>query len=316
MRGNAVLNLPASIHQKLLNIAKRTNRPFTEVLRYYTLERYLYRLARSPFADKFVLKGALMFAVWKAPRSRSTKDIDLLGRMENDVDTLVRIAKTICRQAVEPDGVQFDETSVVGERIIEEAEYSGVRIKISGTLGTSRLGLQTDIAFGDDVYPAPTTITFPTLIGSPAPRLRGYSRESVIAEKYHIMFDRGMLNSRLKDYYDVWLLIRQYDFDGKTIAQAIQHTFKKRGASLAERSSEDLDKGAHAGPIDILRNFSEDASKASQWRVYLRNNRLDDAPGELKEAVKAITEYLGPITMALAGGRTFNRTWKAPGPWK
>jgi len=302
--------------QKLLNKAKHTNRPFNEILRYYTLERFLYRLAQSPYAEKFILKGALMFTAWKAPISRPTMDIDLLGRVDNDVANLVRIAKEICRQPVDPDGILFDENSVVGNQIIEEAEYSGVRIKINGSMERTRLPLQLDIGFDDLIHPAPSAIAFPTLIDSPAPHLKGYTRESVVAEKYQIMVSRGRLNSRLKDYYDLWLLTRQYDFKGKVLAEAIHKTFAHRGTPLAPAFSKDFSDEFQVGPIVILERFVEDEAKAAQWKVFLRTNRLEDVPANLREIGKVIIGFLEPATIALAANQSFQKAWKAPGPWK
>lgn len=316
MTSRPIKNLPASVLQKLLNNAKQTKRPYTEILRYYAMERYLYRLAKSPYADKFILKGALMFTAWRAATSRPTKDIDVLGRMDNDVANLVRIAKEICRQQIEPDGVVFVENSITGNQIIEEAKYAGARIKISGTLGTARLSLQLDVGFGDIVHPAPRTITYPTLIGSPAPQLKGYSKESVIAEKYEIVVSKGRLNSRLKDYYDLWLLTQQFDFKGKVLAEAIHKTFAHRGTSLAAEFDKAFSDDFRVGPMVILERFAEEEGKDAQWKAFLRTNRLEGVPGELKGTVKVITAFLKPVTTAIVIKKPFDKKWKAPGPWK
>lgn len=311
-----IKNLSASVRQKLFNHAKQTNRSFNEVLKYYSLERYLYRLAQSPYANKFILKGALMLAAWKSPITRPTKDIDLLGQLENDVANLIQVARKICRQSVEPDGVLFDEDSVEGHRIAEEAEYAGVRIRLAGTLGTAKLTLQLDVGFGDVVHPGPGMITFPTLIDLPAPRLKGYSRESVIAEKYHTMIHRHMLNSRLKDYYDVWMLARQFDYQGSLLAEAIYKTFAHRDTPLGRGFSQGFSDAFNKGPIKLLEGFGKAKDKAAQWRIFLRNNRLEHAPKELKEAVKTIINFLEPVTLALVSNQPFKKAWKAPGPWR
>ncbi len=316
MTKKPIKDIAASVRQRLLNNAKQTNRPFTEILKYYTIERYLYRLTKSTYVDKFILKGALLFTVWNAPVSRPTKDLDLLGRMDNDVKNIVLIAKAICRQPVEPDGVRFDVATVAGESIVEEAEYPGVRIKFGGNLGTARLAMQMDVGFGDVVYPAPKMITFPTLIDSPAPHIQGYSRESVIAEKFHIMVNRGMLNSRMKDFYDIWLLSRQFDFKGRFLAEAISKTFTHRGTSILPEFSKDFSSDFNVGALEILKRFAEDKAKAAQWRGFLRKNRLDIAPDNLEEVAKAIKGFMKPVSLALAAKKPFNKFWKAPGPWK
>jgi predicted nucleotidyltransferase component of viral defense system len=316
MTNKPVTNIAASIRQKLLNNAKQTNRPFTEVLRYYTIERYLYRLTKSPNAGKFILKGAMLFTVWKAPMFRGTKDLDLLGQMDNSVEQIIKVAKQICRQPVETDGIEFDPDSVMGEKIIEEADYSGVRIKIKGMLGTTRLTMQMDIGFGDVIYPKPSAVIYPTILDSPAPKLQGYSRESFIAEKFHIMINRGMLNSRLKDYYDVWALVQQYDFNGKILAEAISRTFENRGTSLNASFSKDFSNDFEVGPLVILDRFVGDSTKESQWQGFLKNNRIQNAPSDLKIVGKLLTKFFEPVTYALTNKKSFNRTWKAPGPWK
>jgi len=146
-------NMAASVRQRLLNRARETGRPFSELLQYFAMERFLYRVSKSPHAGAFVLKGALMLAVWDAPAARPTMDIDMLGRLDNSVDSVVGAIQEICRQEVEPDGLLFQSSSVKGEHITEEAEYEGVRIKFHGNLGTARVRIQVDVGFGDVVIP-------------------------------------------------------------------------------------------------------------------------------------------------------------------
>ena len=176
-------NIPASVRQRLLDKAKETGRPFNEVLQYFAMERFLYRLSRSPYADNFVLKGALMLTVWEVPLTRPTMDIDLLGRINNSIETIGEVTKEICQQEVEPDGLAFDIASIEAERIAEDADYEGIRVRFRGSLGTARIVMQLDIGFGDIVIPSPEPTNYPTLLDLPAPYLRGYSRESTIAEK-------------------------------------------------------------------------------------------------------------------------------------
>lgn len=175
-------NLAASIRQRLLNKGRGTRRPFNEILQYFAMERFLYRLAMSPHVDKFILKGALMLTAWQAPMSRPTMDIDLQGFAPNSINTLVEVIKAVCMQVVEPDGLTFEPESVEGERIVEDADYEGVRVRFRGNLGTARITMQIDIGFGDVVVPQPLMVEYPTILPLPAPRLRGYSQESAIAE--------------------------------------------------------------------------------------------------------------------------------------
>jgi len=203
MKKRTPKTVAASSRQRLLNIARKTGRPFNELLHYFAMERFLYRLSKSPYEDKFVLKGALMLTVWEAPITRPTMDIDVLGRTSNSINAIVAQIQDICRQDVEPDGVIFDAGSVLGERIVEDADYEGIRIRLRGNLGTAQLVIQLDIGFGDMVVPAVDIITYPTILEFPAPHLHGYSKESTIAEKFEAMVKLDILNSRMKDFFDI-----------------------------------------------------------------------------------------------------------------
>jgi len=298
-----VTNVAASVRQCLLNEARATGRPFNELLQYFAMERFLYRLSKSPHGEKFVLKGALMLAMWEVSLTRPTKDIDLLGHAANDIDRIVAAVKDICGQEVEPDGLDFDQDTVRGERIAEEAEYEGVRVRFHGKLGTATVTMQLDVGFGDVVVPAPVTTDYPTILDLPAPRIRGYTRESLIAEKFHTMVRRGLVNSRMRDFFDVWILSRQFDFDGEVLAAAVRETFARRNLEVALR------------PAALTAEFAADTAKAMQWRGFLRKSRLEGVPVELAEAVMAITAFLGPVAEVLHEGGEFEGRWLAPGPW-
>ncbi len=303
MKRGKIGNVAASVRQRLLNKAHASGRPFNEILLYFAMERFLYRLSRSPHEEKFVLKGALMLAMWEVARTRPTRDIDLLGNVANDIQPIVAVVREICCQKVEPDGLEFDVDSVRGERIAEETEYEGVRVRFRGRLGTARVSMQIDVGFGDVVVPGPVAMEYPTILDLPAPRIRGYTRESVIAEKFHTMVRKGLLNSRLRDFFDVWALSRQFDFDGGALAAAVRGTFARRDLEITPR------------PVALTEEFAADTAKATQWRGFLRKSRLDGAPGELAEVVEAIAAFLGPVAEALHGGRELVGRWKAPGPW-
>ncbi|HUT03245.1 MAG TPA: nucleotidyl transferase AbiEii/AbiGii toxin family protein [bacterium] len=298
-----VVDVAASVRQRLLNKSRRSGRPFNEWLQYFAMERFLYRLSKSSYASSFIIKGATMFAVWGAPISRPTRDIDLLGRTRNEVDDLVNVIKDICVQEVEPDGLLFDADSVEGQRIIETAAYEGVRVRFRGTLGAARIFMQVDVAFGDVVVPEPVTVDYPTILGMPAPRLDGYTRESAIAEKFEAMVRLGIVNSRMKDFFDIWLLSTQFDFDGETLAEAIKQTFAHRETDIASQ------------PVALTEAFTKDSSKQAQWSAFLRRTRIVDAPNELANVIELVSLFLLPVSNALASGDTFDRTWSAPGPW-
>lgn len=296
-------NLAASVHQRLLNTARETGRPFQELLQYYAMERFLYRLAQSPYAESFVLKGALMLTVWRVLVARPSRDIDLLGRSTNQLDPLVALIQEVCVREVEPDGLRFEASSVRGERITEAAVYAGIRVRFQGYLGTARIPMQLDIGFGDVVVPAATVITYPTILEFPAPILRGYSRESLIAEKFETMVKLGMLNSRMKDFFDLWVLSRQFEFDGQVLATAIQRTFTTRGTAIPTQ------------PVIFTQAFAEDRVKAEQWRGFLQTMRLETVPEVWREMLEAIGRFVSPIVTAVAAGQPFKGIWHPPGPW-
>jgi hypothetical protein len=299
-----VKDVAASVRQRLQNVAKKSNRPFQEVLEYYAMERLLYRLARSSHANRFVLKGALMFRAWHAPASRPTRDIDLLGRMASTVEAVVPVFQEVCQQTVEADGLVFHVETVTGQRIKEDADYTGVRVTFLATLQSSRIAMQIDVGFGDVLTPAAVVTDYPTILDLPAPRLNGYSRETVIAEKFEAMVKLGLVNSRMKDFYDVWLLAQDFDFDGPMLSTAISRTFNHRQTPMIP------------APLALTPTFAADPGKQTQWLAFLRRTKLVDAPAELQHVVAVLGRFLLPIAQALVEDRAFEQTWTARGPWK
>ncbi len=297
-------NLPASVHQRLLDKAKASSRPFNELLQRFAIERFIYRLSRSRHADRFVLKGALMIAVWTGAGSRPTMDIDLEGKIANDPDAIAAVIKTACTTAVENDGMVFAPASVKATRIMEEAGYSGVRVRLRGNLGNAKIALQIDIGFGDIVVPEPKMIAYPVLLDFPAPELKGYSKESTIAEKFHAMEQLGILNSRMKDFYDIWFLSHTFNFQGDVLSRAIAKTFANRGTPLP------------AAPVVFDPVFSKDRLKIIQWRAFLEKSKLDAAPATFAEIIDGLRSFLQPIATALHKQRRFQAAWKTPGPWR
>ncbi len=296
-------NLEASIHQRLLNQARESGRPFNELLQYFAIERFLYRLSQSPHQKKFVLKGALMFTVWQAYPARPTMDIDLLGRTENQVETIVSIVRDICRQKVEPDGLNYDPESVEGKRIAETAEYQGVRVSFRGSLGNAKVFMQLDVGFGDVIFPRAASVKYPTLLDLPGPRLRGYTRESLIGEKFQAMVKLGSLNSRMKDFFDIWFLSRHFDFDGPKLSMAFSKTFKRRKTEVPSSLN------------DLFEPLMQDSEKATQWQAFVHRNRLQEVPETLGDVLSLMVEFLDPVARSLKNGVQFDAAWQAPGPW-
>jgi len=296
-------NVAASVRQRLLNYARAGGRPFNEVLQYFCLERFLYRMGRSPYRDRLVLKGALMFAVWRSPVTRSTRDIDLLGHMDNTVEQVVSAIRAICEEPAPEDGLRYDVGSIVGESIIETADYAGVRVRFTAYLGRARIPMQIDVGFGDPLVPGPSLVSLPAILDLPRPEVQGYSRESAIAEKFQVMVYLGEINSRMKDFYDIWLLATEFPFDGLLLAQAIRETFDWRQTTLP------------TDPVAFSDAFARDPAKEVQWRAFVDRHRLRGAPDTLHETTQTLAAFLLPIVRALSDGQPFDRSWSPGGPW-
>ena len=299
-----VKNIAASVRQRLLNKARESGILFGELLQRFAMERFIYRLSQSPHADKFILKGALMFSAWGGAMSRATRDIDLLGKIDNRLETIITVMKDACRLDVVADGMSFNAETVTASRITEDAEYEGVRVRLEGSLETARARLQIDIGFGDVIVPGPRKVEYPCLLDFPAPVLNGYTMESTIAEKFQAMVKHGVLNSRMKDFYDIWMLARTFDFQGEVLAEAIQETFRRRDTPIP------------AAPTVFSPEFTEGRDKKKQWEGFIAKAKLADAPATFDDVVGAIKAFLQPLTASLANKRTFHRRWKAPGPWR
>lgn len=207
-------DLGASVRQRLLNQARAQARPFQELLQYFAMERFLYRLSQSRHAQSFILKGALLLTAWQSPLSRATRDIDLLGRTSNELAHIRALFAQLCELESEADGIEFDAKSVKVARIKEDADYEGVRVHFRAVLARARIPMQIDIGFGDVVNPGVIEIVYPTLLEFSPPVLRAYPRETVVAEKLEALTALEMLNTRMKDFFDLWALSRMYGFDG------------------------------------------------------------------------------------------------------
>ena len=298
-----VKNLPASVRQLLLNNAHANNRPFNEILQYYVIERFLYRISQSSYSDQFILKGALMFLAWGVSIYRPTRDIDFLGFTSNDLDTVNRIIQEVCVQKVEPDGLTFDRSTVQSERISEGTNYEGVRVNLTGFLGKAKIPLQVDIGFADVVSPAPISLKYPTILHMPAPQLRGYPPESVIAEKLQALVFLGSVNSRMKDFYDLWVLAEQFEFDGRTLQQAIVNTFRRRNTALPGET-----------PTGLSDAFA--AENQAQWQAFVQRMRLDTVTEAFSDILQVLNSLFVPPLRASAYGELFEGKWKPEGPWK
>jgi hypothetical protein len=260
-------NVAASIRARLLNIAKTQGADFNQVLVRFALERMLYRLSQSQHADRFLLKGALLFTLWYDMPHRATRDADLLGFGASDLDSVVQTFREIARIAVD-DGIVFDPASVAAEEIRKDAGYIGARITIVGELARARCKTQIDIGFGDVVTPGPVEAIYPVLIADlPPPRLRTYPVYTVVAEKVHAIVLLGMTNSRMKDYLDLSVLLERETLDIALLAQAIKATFERRGMPVPTTL-----------PVGLTAEFAQDVSRQLLWQAFLKKNELAHEP--------------------------------------
>jgi len=298
-------SVAASVKQRLLDLSRARGLDFNLVLTRYGVERILYRLSSSAHRDEFVLKGAMLFHLWSDASHRPTRDVDLLGEGSPDTSRVSGVFREICITSVEDDGIDFDPDTIRVERIRDESEYHGVRVRIEGWLGEARVPVQVDVGFGDAVFPAPETVEFPVLLDQPSPKLRAYRRETVVAEKLQAMVDLGIANSRMKDFYDLRYLASRFSFDGSMLLAAIQSTFMRRG----EASPVGI-------PIALTSAFASDDSKQEQWVAFMQRSKLGEKGLTLKEVVEFLAEFLQPPLAALKSGGSFDLTWPPGGPWQ
>ena len=277
-------NLAASIRARLKQRADATKQDFNLILTHYGLERLLYRLSISQHAGNYLLKGALLFSLWYDQPHRPTRDADLLGFGPDDIDTAVAAFREICALEVE-DGIAFDPTTVKGSVIRKDAGYGGVRIDLLGKLDSARITLQVDIGFGDAVTPAPESVSYPVLLdGLPAPRLRSYPKYTVVAEKLHAVCLLGMANTRMKDYFDLWVLLSEGSLELSALRRAVEATFARRQLTMPAEV-----------PSGLSDSFAQDAAKRAQRAAFLKRNRL--AALDLIEVVNLLRDEFQKLQM-------------------
>lgn len=304
MTGNPLRNLPASVRQRLLNLARQRGEDFNFLLTLYGLERLLYRLGQSPHRTEFILKGAMLLRAWSVSAHRPTRDMDLLGRGTHSLARLEGVFADVWELPVEDDGLELEPGSIRSEELRETQEYGGVRVTMTARLGNARIPIQVDIGFGDAVTPAPAEVTYPTLLDGPAPVLLAYPPETVVAEKLQALVTLGFTNTRMKDFYDLWILSRGFPFSGETLSRAIAATFSRRGTAIPEED-----------PEGLTPRFYEDPGKQRQWDAFLgRTGLAAQAPG-FPAMADLLRAFLLPPLHALRTGEPFTRPWAAGGPW-
>ena len=279
--------MAASVRSRLLNISRQSGKPFDQLLFQYGQERFLFRLSLTPYKDKLVLKGGLLLVGLGFPQSRPTRDIDLLGLMNNDLETVSGIIKKIGNKSID-DGLMFNLDGLNYEILSQDSDYPGLRFRFTGYLGQAQIPMQIDIGFGDQVIPEIKEIEFPTLLGMEPPRISAYSIESVVAEKFEAALDLADLNSRMKDFYDIWALSNSYEFDGNVLREAITATCSRR-QTIIETQAEIFSAG-----------FANRLDKQTQWGAFIRKGIFEQAPETFILLMEALTFW----------GRTMVNGWQ------
>lgn len=293
-------NLAASIHARLAQLRAKTGEDYNVLLVRFTLERLLYRLSRSRHRDQFILKGAMLFAVWDSALHRATRDLDLLVFGQPTPERLTEVFRELCGIEVEADGVVYDPRSVACEDIRTQDEYAGIRVKLRARIGNAVVPVQVDVGFGDALPVAPEEITFPVLLDMTAPKLRAYARETVVAEKLEAIVKLGMLNSRFKDYFDLHYLAQRFPFDGELLAKSIAATFERRGTAFP------------AGlPAGLTPMFSSDPAKIRGWQAFWLKTGLKGECPPLPSVSLLLVKFLESPLEAAAKNEPLAATWKS-----
>jgi predicted nucleotidyltransferase component of viral defense system len=296
-------NIAESVRARLLNLSKQRGDEFQLTLANYVIERFLYRLGRSPLRDRFVLKGAVLFRVWMGQSHRPTKDLDLLGNGSSELSEVAQAIREVCLVDAD-DGLVFDLDAIQAERIREDAEYEGVRIRIRAELAAAQIPLQIDVGFGDAVTPEPSLTAVPSMLGMDPPQVLAYPRETVVAEKLHAMVILDISNTRMKDFYDLWFLSQSWPFQMIALSNAIRATFECRKTLLPVTA-----------PLALTRGFHSDEQKSLQWTAFLKRLRLDSTTPALDEIGEAIKRFIEAPLAEAREGTTVEKVWSVSGSW-
>lgn len=298
-------NVAASVRQRLLNRSRETGEVFDFLLQRYAAERFLYRLGVSRHRESYVLKGAMLFPLWGGSLYRPTRDLDFAGYGSADVEDILTIFRELCSAQVEDDGVVFEAHSLTAEPIRDDTEYQGLRLKFRATLDHARIGMQIDVGFGNAIRPGPERVTYPTLLNALPPDICAYPPEAVVAEKLHAMVVLGERNTRLKDFYDLFVLSQQFRFLGEPLTAAIAATFERRRTTITA----DV-------PVALTSRFYSDDARNERWRAYLRSNEIPGAPADFTTVGETLSGFFSLPLRAIVSTEPFRTEWPPMGPWK
>lgn len=297
-------NIASSVRARLLNLHRVRGGTYDFLLRRYAAERLLYRLGKSRHRNEFILKGGVLLAVWGDAAYRPTRDIDFTGYGECAAQIVLGKIREICKlHEADVDGLYFDTDSLTSGPIRDDSEYEGLRIELSARLENAVIPIRIDIGFGNHVTPAPEDVDFPTLLNLPAPRIKAYPMEGVVAEKFHAMVVHGERNSRFKDFYDVHVLAELFPFRGIPLIRAVAGTFNQRETPLS------------GSPACLTPGFFSDGGRAALWQIYRQRNDLPGASDDFAEVGEKLISFLGPLWRAACSEGAFHAVWPPSGPW-
>lgn len=298
MTQEQIKNKAASIRARLHNLARKEGLDLNALIILFMQERILYRLSQSIYMDNFILKGGLLLFAQHGFHGRPTQDMDLLCKnTSNEMDNLARIFKELLNQKHE-DGLIFSTDTLTVENIAEDAKYSGVRVKVRCLLGTAANVISIDIGFGDVVVPKPIKMQYPCILDTePAPSVNAYTMESIIAEKFHAMVKRGIMNSRMKDFCDIYTLSKSNNFEGAVLTEAIRETFERRNTAF------------EPDPVVFSKQFPEDRDKNIQWKAFVNKAKLSSLPLDFNLIAEQVKVFIEPIYNRLVKADDFVSNW-------
>ncbi len=297
-------NVAASVRDRLLARSRETGEDFQFLLWRYVVERFLFRLSHSPYRDRFVLKGAMLFALWNQAFHRQTQDIDFAAYGDSETDDLEKALQQVCRTGVDDDGVVFHTDQIISSPIRGTMDKGGTRHRFPATVGRARLTVQVDIGVGDEIQPPPEDAEVPTLLDAAKCRVRAYPKEAVVSEKFHATVAHGEQTSRYKDFFDLYELARRFRFDGARIVQALVATFENRRSPTDEV------------PLSLTSGFYTDTGRGDRWRAYLAKRGHLPAPMDFGAVGELVMLFLTPPWRAVSRGDRFVAAWPAGGPWR
>lgn len=299
MKNKSPKDPAASVRARLLNHARQNDDDYQRVLTRYAIERLLFRLSQTEDASHYILKGAMLFATWPEHVFRPTGDLDLLGQGDPTPEAIIELFSRICQVVVTDDGIIFDPGSLTADPMHEDDEYQGVRLKLKGQLASAIITVQVDIGFGDHVYPTPKRETFPNILPDlPEAKLLMYPRETVVAEKFEAIIRFGEVNSRIKDYYDIWVTIRTFTFELSSLTEAVGGTLRRRDTVIPT----DM-------PVGLSDAFNKIAEEHGLWDGFLRRNPPALQPPPFADLQVELRNFFGPVISGLSQPEAARGQW-------